>query len=195
MAAHLETLAPAGTEATGNGRTHDSAAEAIGPGKGLDKRQTDRRETGPGRTGPGRAGVVPRRTGAFQIVVQTLLYGLTGLRVAVGLAAADNVLGLLAPQTWAPHTSWWVVFTGWLVLLSAPSRFVIGALAARVLTRSITPGTYPRADGSICGCGPPSGQWRRSGCPRCWARRGRGCTHGPWAAAWAPMWRCTPCPR
>ncbi|KWT57252.1 amino acid adenylation protein [Streptomyces albus subsp. albus] len=144
MAAHLETLAPAGTEATGKGRPHDSGAEAIGHGKGLDERHTDRRETGPGRTGRSRAGVVPRRTGAFQIVVQTLLYGLTGLRVAVGLAAADNVLGLLAPQTWAPHTSWWVVFTGWLVLLSAPSRFVIGALAARALTRSITPGTYPR---------------------------------------------------
>ncbi|MFI1968435.1 amino acid adenylation protein [Streptomyces cinnamoneus] len=85
-----------------------------------------------------------RRTGAAQILVQTALFGVAGLRGLVGLAAADNVLGLLTPRAWAPHTSWWLVLTGWLVLLSAPSRFLLGAAAARLLTRGVAPGSYPR---------------------------------------------------
>ncbi|MGW2188861.1 Pls/PosA family non-ribosomal peptide synthetase [Streptomyces sp. NPDC001719] len=87
---------------------------------------------------------VRRRTGAAQILVQCALFGVAGLRGLVGLAAADNVLGLLAPQAWAPHTSWWLVLIGWVVLFSAPARFAIGACAARTLTRGIKPGAYPR---------------------------------------------------
>ncbi|MEV4432512.1 Pls/PosA family non-ribosomal peptide synthetase [Streptomyces sp. NPDC049555] len=87
---------------------------------------------------------VRRRAGAAQILVQCALFGVAGLRGLVGLAAADNVLGLLAPEAWAPHTSWWLVLAGWLVLFSAPSRFLLGAGAARLLTRGIAPGTYPR---------------------------------------------------
>ncbi|GHF67211.1 amino acid adenylation protein [Streptomyces mashuensis] len=87
---------------------------------------------------------VRRRTGAAQILVQGALFGVAGLRALVGLAAADNVLGLLAPHAWAPHTPWWLVLTGWLLLVSAPARFVAGAAAARLLTRGITPGAYPR---------------------------------------------------
>ncbi|MCC3772298.1 amino acid adenylation domain-containing protein, partial [Streptomyces sp. UNOC14_S4] len=85
-----------------------------------------------------------RRTGVAQVLVQCALFGVAGLRGLVGLAAADNVLGLLAPEAWAPHTSWWFVIVGWVVLFSAPARFTVGALAARTLTRGITPGAYPR---------------------------------------------------
>ncbi len=85
-----------------------------------------------------------RRTGVAQILVQCALFGVAGLRGLVGLAAADNVLGLLAPEAWAPHTSWWLVLAGWVVLFSAPARFAIGASAARTLTRGIKPGAYPR---------------------------------------------------
>ncbi|MEU3352377.1 Pls/PosA family non-ribosomal peptide synthetase [Streptomyces sp. NPDC037389] len=87
---------------------------------------------------------VRRRMGAAQIVVQTALFGVAGLRGLVGLAAADNVLGLLAPEAWAPHTSWWLVLAGWLILFSSPSRFLLGATAARLLTGGIAPGAYPR---------------------------------------------------
>ncbi|MFE7114200.1 amino acid adenylation domain-containing protein, partial [Streptomyces sp. NPDC057654] len=93
-------------------------------------------------TAPVRA--VPFRTGTAQLCVQSALYGVAGLRGLVGLAAADNVLGLLAPHAWAPHTSWWLVVLGWLVLLSAPARLALGALGARALTRSVRPGAYPR---------------------------------------------------
>ncbi|MFJ8311375.1 MULTISPECIES: Pls/PosA family non-ribosomal peptide synthetase [unclassified Streptomyces] len=87
---------------------------------------------------------VPRSAGVVQLLVQTALFGIAGLRGLVGLATADNVLGLLAPQAWAPHTSWWFVIIGTLVLMSAPARFAIGAGAARLLTRTVVPGTYPR---------------------------------------------------
>ncbi|MDJ0384847.1 Pls/PosA family non-ribosomal peptide synthetase [Streptomyces sp. G-G2] len=85
-----------------------------------------------------------RRTGAAQILVQCALFGVAGLRGLVGLAAVDNVLAVLAPQAWTPYTSWWLVLVGWVVLFSAPSRFALGAAAARLFTRGIVPGAYPR---------------------------------------------------
>ncbi|MGC0419824.1 Pls/PosA family non-ribosomal peptide synthetase [Embleya sp. AB8] len=87
---------------------------------------------------------VPRRAGGYQFLVQTGLYGVVGLRGLVALAAADNLFGMVAPEHWAPHTSWWLVLLGWFVLSSMPARLVIGAGAARVLTRGVRPGEYPR---------------------------------------------------
>ncbi|UNO40978.1 Pls/PosA family non-ribosomal peptide synthetase [Streptomyces sp. MST-110588] len=143
MAAYLDSLT---AEQSADGGQDGQGSVAAHGGTGHP-------DAGPARSGPARrepsSGAeavrpVPRRTGAVQMLIQLLLYGVAGLRGAVALAAADNVLWLLAPQTWVPHTSWWLVIVGWLVLMSAPSRFAIGALAARALTRSITPGAYPR---------------------------------------------------
>ncbi|MGW1074691.1 Pls/PosA family non-ribosomal peptide synthetase [Streptomyces sp. NPDC002537] len=128
---------------------------------------------------------VRRRTGAAQILVQCALFGVAGLRGLVGLAAADNVLGLLAPEAWAPHTSWWLVLVGWVVLFSAPARFAVGAVAARTLTRGITPGAYPRggrvhlrlwaAERTVAAFGVPA----LLGTPwAAWYARALGCTAG-----------------
>ncbi|MFI6053136.1 Pls/PosA family non-ribosomal peptide synthetase [Streptomyces violascens] len=87
---------------------------------------------------------VPRVAGVVQLLVTAALFGIAGLRGLVGLAMADNVLGWLAPQAWAPHTSWWFVIIGTLVLMSAPARFMIGGGSARLLTRGVLPGAYPR---------------------------------------------------
>ncbi|MYR59729.1 amino acid adenylation protein, partial [Streptomyces sp. SID625] len=87
---------------------------------------------------------VPRRTSVIQFCVQTAAYGVAGLRALVGLAAADDVLGWFAPHAWTPHTSWWLVLLGWLVLFSTPARCLIGAALARTLTRSVTTGAHPR---------------------------------------------------
>ncbi|MFD0375964.1 Pls/PosA family non-ribosomal peptide synthetase [Streptomyces sp. NPDC127112] len=87
---------------------------------------------------------VPRRAGLVQLLTQTASYTVTGLRGVVLLAGVDNVLGLLAPHTWTPYTPWWLVLTGWLVLFAAPSRFALGTLAARLLTRGVRPGVHPR---------------------------------------------------
>ena len=67
-----------------------------------------------------------------QLLVTTALFG--GRRGCAGLsrsATLDNIVGWLAPQAWAPHTSWWFVLIATVVLLSAPARFAIGAGAAR----------------------------------------------------------------
>ncbi|MGK5637048.1 Pls/PosA family non-ribosomal peptide synthetase [Streptomyces sp. URMC 126] len=106
----------------------------------IDSLDTPVEDTGPHRT----VRPLRRRTGAAQILVQTVLYGVQGLRVLTGLAVADNLLGILAPRVWAPYTSWWLVALAWLLLFSAPGRFGIGALAARLLTRGVTPGAHPR---------------------------------------------------
>ncbi|OLZ72288.1 amino acid adenylation protein [Streptomyces sp. IMTB 2501] len=87
---------------------------------------------------------VPRRTAVVQFFVSMAGYAITGLRGLVGLAAADDVLGWVAPHSWAPHTSWWLVLVGWAVLFSAPIRCLIGAGLARALAGSITPGAHPR---------------------------------------------------
>ncbi|CCB78267.1 Epsilon-poly-L-lysine synthase [Streptantibioticus cattleyicolor NRRL 8057 = DSM 46488] len=84
---------------------------------------------------------VPRRAGAVQAAVVTALATFTGLRALVVLAAVDNLLGALP---WATHTSWWTVAAGWLVLHSLPARLLLGAGAARLLTRGIRPGSHPR---------------------------------------------------
>ncbi|MGW1170805.1 Pls/PosA family non-ribosomal peptide synthetase [Streptomyces sp. NPDC002550] len=87
---------------------------------------------------------VPRRTAVVQFLVSLAGYGVTGLRGLIGLAAADDVLGWVAPHQWAPHTSWWLVLAGWVLLFSAPVRCLLGAALARALAGSITPGTHPR---------------------------------------------------
>ncbi|MFF2197736.1 Pls/PosA family non-ribosomal peptide synthetase [Streptomyces sp. NPDC058157] len=87
---------------------------------------------------------VPRRAGLVQCLAQTAAHAVTGLRGVIVLAALDNVLGLLTPHVWTPYTPWWLVLTGWLVLFTAPSRFALGTLAARLLTRGVRPGTHPR---------------------------------------------------
>ncbi|MFI9275757.1 Pls/PosA family non-ribosomal peptide synthetase [Kitasatospora sp. NPDC052896] len=83
----------------------------------------------------------PRRVGVYQALVLAVLYLVTGLRWVLGLAAVDDLLG---PLPWTPHTSWWLIAGGWLVLSSALSRAVIGALGARLLTAGLRPGSYPR---------------------------------------------------
>ncbi|MEV5277228.1 Pls/PosA family non-ribosomal peptide synthetase [Streptomyces sp. NPDC052811] len=132
---------------------------------------------------------VPRSAGVVQLLVQGALFGIAGLRGLIGLATADNVLGVLAPHAWAPHTSWWFVIIGTVVLMSAPARFAIGAGAARLLTRGMTAGAYPRggrvhlrlwtAERFVAAFGVPS----LLGTP--WARlyaRSLGCRVGPGVA-------------
>ncbi|MET8981891.1 Pls/PosA family non-ribosomal peptide synthetase [Streptomyces sp. NPDC004539] len=91
---------------------------------------------------------VPRRAAVVQCGVSLAGYGVTALRGLVGLAVADNVLGWIAPHRWAPHTSWWLVLAGWVVLFSAPARCLIGAGLARALAGPIAPGSYPRGGGT-----------------------------------------------
>ncbi len=83
----------------------------------------------------------PWWVGPYQAAVIAVLYGVTGLRWVVGLAAVDNLIG---PLSWAPHTAWWVIATSWLLLSSPLGRCVVGASGARLLTGSLRLGSYPR---------------------------------------------------
>ncbi|WP_372509535.1 Pls/PosA family non-ribosomal peptide synthetase [Streptomyces humicola] len=83
----------------------------------------------------------PLWVGPYQAIVITVLYCVTGVRWVLGLAAVDNVIG---PLAWTPHTSWWLIAGGWLVLSSPFGRCVIGALGARLLTGGLRLGSYPR---------------------------------------------------
>ena len=84
---------------------------------------------------------VPRRVGAYQAVVLTLLQALAGLRWVLALAVVDDLIG---PLPWTAHTSWWLLAAGWALLGSAPGRALIGAGGARLLTRGLRPGDHQR---------------------------------------------------
>ncbi|WP_330329276.1 amino acid adenylation domain-containing protein [Streptomyces sp. NBC_00536] len=169
MAAHLAGLAPAADPSrSGSASSASSSAPSFS-----------------GEPVPRTAPPLRRRTGAAQILVQCALFGVTGLRGLVGLAAIDNVLAVLAPKAWTPYTSWWLVLAGWVVLFSAPSRFALGAAAARLLTRGITPGAHPRggrvhlrlwaAERTVAAFGVPA----LLGTPwAAWYARSLGCTTG-----------------
>ncbi|MDF2255180.1 Pls/PosA family non-ribosomal peptide synthetase [Streptantibioticus ferralitis] len=83
----------------------------------------------------------PRRAGVVQALVLVALFTVVGLRWLLALATLDNVTG---PPPGIPRLSWWVVLGGWLALCSAPSRLGICAGVARLLTRGVRPGAYPR---------------------------------------------------
>ncbi|HWH01184.1 MAG TPA: Pls/PosA family non-ribosomal peptide synthetase, partial [Pilimelia sp.] len=86
----------------------------------------------------------PRRAGAIQIVLMLPLLTVAGLRWAVPVAAAGNVLAAVGGYPWAPSVSWWLVAAGWLLLHSPPGRLAIAASGARLLLRGVRPGRYPR---------------------------------------------------
>ncbi|WP_236655497.1 Pls/PosA family non-ribosomal peptide synthetase [Streptacidiphilus carbonis] len=83
-----------------------------------------------------------RLVGLYQAAVLALLHTLGGLRWVLALAAAENLLPSSLP--WTLRTSWWLIAGGWLLLSSALGRTVIGAVGARLLTRGLRPGSYPR---------------------------------------------------
>ncbi|WP_416969128.1 Pls/PosA family non-ribosomal peptide synthetase [Streptomyces sp. 4F14] len=88
---------------------------------------------------------VPVRAQIVQLLALLPLFTLTGLRWAVALAAAGN---LLPGYTWLPTASWWVIGLVALVLFTPAGRLGIAAGGARLLLRGVRPGRYPRG-GSV----------------------------------------------
>ncbi|KND27787.1 Pls/PosA family non-ribosomal peptide synthetase [Streptomyces acidiscabies] len=88
---------------------------------------------------------VPVRAQVIQLLALLPLFTLTGLRWAVALAAAGN---LLPGYTWLPTASWWVIGLVALVLFTPAGRLGIAAGGARLLLRGVKPGRYPRG-GSV----------------------------------------------
>ncbi|MFE4977868.1 Pls/PosA family non-ribosomal peptide synthetase [Kitasatospora sp. NPDC056651] len=84
----------------------------------------------------------PRSAGLWQTLLLLGMFSLAGLRWILALIALDNLTG--SNLNWAPHSSWWPVGAGLLLLYSAPGRTLLAAAGARLLTARIRPGSHPR---------------------------------------------------
>ncbi|MFG2915900.1 Pls/PosA family non-ribosomal peptide synthetase [Kitasatospora sp. NPDC048298] len=84
----------------------------------------------------------PRSAGLWQTLLLLGMFSLAGLRWILVLIALDNLTG--SHLAWAPHSSWWPVAAGLLLLYSAPGRTLLAAAGARLLTAGIRPGSHPR---------------------------------------------------
>ena len=87
---------------------------------------------------------VPRRAQAAQLLLLLPLFTLLGLRWAVVLATAGN---LLPGYGWLPAAPWWLLAVGAVVFFSPPGRLALAAGGARLLLRGVRPGRYPRGGG------------------------------------------------
>ncbi|MGW2873116.1 Pls/PosA family non-ribosomal peptide synthetase [Kitasatospora sp. NPDC001225] len=119
LAAHLDTLTPAA--APEETVLDDAASSAV---RGRTVRRT------------------PRSAGLWQTLLLLGMFSLAGLRWILLLMALDNLTG--SHLAWAPHSSWWPVGAGLLLLYSAPGRTLLAAAGARLLTARIRPGSHPR---------------------------------------------------
>ncbi|MDH6143638.1 non-ribosomal peptide synthetase-like protein [Kitasatospora sp. GP30] len=84
----------------------------------------------------------PRRAAVAQSLVLAVLYTLASVRWVLLIAAINNLMG--GHLAWAPHTPWWLIIGGLLLLGSTPGRVLLAGTAARVLTARLRPGSYPR---------------------------------------------------
>ncbi|UOT08258.1 amino acid adenylation domain-containing protein (plasmid) [Rhodococcus opacus] len=86
----------------------------------------------------------PRRIQWAQIAATVPLTTLTGLQWVTWLAVANNILAWFVSVSWAPTLSWWPVLVMFALFITPVGRMVIAATGARVLLRTLRPGTYPR---------------------------------------------------
>jgi non-ribosomal peptide synthetase-like protein len=87
---------------------------------------------------------VPVKTQLGQALFTIPLRTLTGLRWLVWVALTADLARAVWGLDWLPATPWWLVLTGWLVLVTPPGRLAVAAVGTRVVLRDLEPGTYPR---------------------------------------------------
>ena len=90
---------------------------------------------------------LPARAQAVQQLVSLAVALLTGARWVTWVAAGANFLAIAGGPGWLPHTSWWLVLFGWLLLVSPWGRMGLTVVAARMLLHGIRPGRFPRGGG------------------------------------------------
>ncbi|WP_420175619.1 Pls/PosA family non-ribosomal peptide synthetase [Luteococcus sp. OSA5] len=90
---------------------------------------------------------VPHKTQAGQLLALLGLRTISGLRWVFWLALAARIAGELGwalPVTALPVAPWWLLGVVWLLLVFAPGRLALSALASRIILAGIQPGDYPR---------------------------------------------------
>ncbi|MBL8924854.1 MAG: amino acid adenylation domain-containing protein, partial [Pseudonocardia sp.] len=100
-----------------------------------------------GAAAPAEPVTVPRTrfwTALAQFVILMGTQIVTGLRWALGLALLHNLASSLLHQPLAEPVPWWIIITGYLVLLSAPGKVLVVTLGVRFLRLGVRPGNHPR---------------------------------------------------
>ncbi|MGO4958399.1 Pls/PosA family non-ribosomal peptide synthetase [Luteococcus sp. Sow4_B9] len=90
---------------------------------------------------------VPHKTQAGQLAALLGLRTISGLRWVFWLALAARIaaeLGWSVAATVLPLAPWWSLALVWALLVFAPGRLALSALASRVILAGIQPGDYPR---------------------------------------------------
>lgn len=85
-----------------------------------------------------------RKAQIFQTLMGIPLHMLVGMRWLTYLMVANQVLAATVLGT-APVVSWWWILASWIVFVSPLGRMGISVIAARILLRGLTPGSYPRS--------------------------------------------------
>ncbi|MEZ2122727.1 Pls/PosA family non-ribosomal peptide synthetase [Corynebacterium sp. CCM 9203] len=86
---------------------------------------------------------VQTRTRVLQHLIQVPVMTLQAAQWVAWLLVANN-LAAAAGTWWAVPAPWWLVVLMLAIFVTPAGRLPLGALAARVLTRGITPGNYAR---------------------------------------------------
>ncbi|QSE78223.1 Pls/PosA family non-ribosomal peptide synthetase [Rhodococcus koreensis] len=89
-----------------------------------------------------------RRAQWAQLALSVPLSTLTGLQWVTWLALANNIAARFVDLPWAPTLPWPAVAAMFLLFITPLGRMTISVLGARILLRTLTPGTYPRG-GSV----------------------------------------------
>jgi non-ribosomal peptide synthetase-like protein len=90
----------------------------------------------------------PRSTQVVQTLLGIPLHIIAGLRWAVYLLTANNVLAELGGARWPPTVSWWWIALGFVLFITPVGRMAISVVAARILLSGVKPGDYRRG-GSV----------------------------------------------
>ncbi|CAD6000257.1 Pls/PosA family non-ribosomal peptide synthetase [Agreia sp. COWG] len=86
----------------------------------------------------------PLSTRWAQTLLGIPLHVIVGARWSVYLLAANAVLIAFAGLDWLPAVSWWWLIVGFMILVTPLGRMAVSVVAARLLLRGVTPGSYPR---------------------------------------------------
>ncbi|AKK11885.1 Pls/PosA family non-ribosomal peptide synthetase [Corynebacterium uterequi] len=92
---------------------------------------------------PRRVARVPGRTRVVQSLLQVVFMSVYAVAPLGWLLMLNNIAGLMG-ASWAMPAPWWLV-TAIIIVAGTPAGQVpLGALGARLITRGISPGEYPR---------------------------------------------------